>query len=211
MSTLATPRPAIHPVRSEDSVPLAVSPDIRLHVSNEDFERLCRKNPDLRLERTARGELIVMAPAGTESGGRNGKLTQRMGNWSDADGTGEFFDSSTGYTLPDGATRSPDASWIRKDRWNALTSEQKRKFAPICPDFIVELCSPSDDREEVRQKMREYLACGSRLGWLIDPSDGTVEVYRPGRPVETLHRPSTLSGEDVLPGFVLALKGILFE
>lgn len=192
-------------------MPLAVPPGIRLHVSNEDFERLCRQNPDLRLERTARGELIIMAPAGTGSGGRNAKLTTRLGVWTEADGTGEHFDSSTGYTLPDGATRSPDASWIRKERWNALTSEQKERFAPICPDFAVELCSPSDDREVVRQKMREYLACGLRLGWLIDPRDQSVEIYRPGRPVETLQRPTTLSGEDILPGFVLDLKGILFD
>ena len=117
MSTLAPPRSAKPPVRSE-STTLAVPPDVRLGVSHADFEELCRNNPDLRLERTVEEELIVMAPAGTDSGGRNARLTQRLGNWSDADGTGKFFDSSTGYRLPDGATRSPDASWIRQDRWN---------------------------------------------------------------------------------------------
>jgi Uma2 family endonuclease len=152
-----------------------------------------------------------MPPVGTESGGRNAKLTQRLGNWSEADGSGEFFDSSPGYTLPNGATRSPDASWIRKDRWNALTPAQKKKFAPIYPDFVVELCSPSDDRKDIREKLSEYIAQGARLGWMLDPDERSVEIYRPGRPVEVLQHPRTLSGEDVLPGFVLDLKGILFD
>ena len=118
---------------------------------------------------------------------------------------------STGFRLPNGATKSPDASWVRKERWNALTPEQKKTFAPICPDFAVELCSPSDEREDVQEKMREYMSQGLRLGWLIDPSDGMVEIYRPGQPVEILNKPAKLSGEDVLPGFVLDLKGILFD
>jgi Uma2 family endonuclease len=211
MSTLVGDHPRESLTRSGETLDLAVPPDVRLRVTDEDFWRLCQLNPDLRLERTARGELIVMAPAGTESGGRNAKLTTRLGIWAEANGTGEHFDSSTGYTLPNGATKSPDASWIRKERWNALTPEQKKKFAPICPDFAAELCSPSDDKEKAREKMREYMSQGLRLGWLIDPNDGTVEIYRPGRPVETLNKPATLSGEDVLPGLVLDLKGILFD
>jgi Uma2 family endonuclease len=194
---------------SRPALALAVPSDVRLRVSDDDFWRLCQNNPDLRLERTAGGDLVIMAPAGTGSGGRNARLTTRLGVWAEADGTGEHFDSSTGYKLPNGNTRSPDASWIRKQRWNELTLEQKEKFAPICPDFAVELCSPSDDKENVRKRMREYMSQGARLGWLIDPMGGTVEIYRPGRPVETLTRPATLSGEDVLPGFVLDLKGIL--
>ncbi len=197
--------------RPATMVELQVPIESGLMVSDEVFARLCRQNPDLRMERTAQGELIVMAPAGTESGGRNAKLTTRLGVWTEADGTGESFDSSTGYKLPDGNTRSPDASWIRRERWNSLTPEQKAGFAPICPDFAVELCSPSDDRADVREKMREYIANGLRLGWLIDPIGGEVEIYRPGRPVETLASPAALSGEDVLPGFVLDLKGILFD
>jgi Uma2 family endonuclease len=188
-----------------------VPPGVKLRVSNAGFWRLCGANSDLRLERTARGELIIMSPAGTESGGQNAILTMRLGIWTEADGTGKHFDSSTGYTLPNGATRSPDASWIHKERWNTLTLKEKRRFAPICPDFAVELCSPTDDRKEVQEKMREYLSCGLRLGWLIDPEAGIVEIYRPGRPVETLEKPAVLSGEDVLPGFVLDLKGILFD
>jgi len=197
--------------RPATMVELQVPIESGLMVSDEVFARLCRQNPDLRMERTAQGELIVMAPAGAESGGRNAKLTTRLGVWTEADGTGESFDSSTGYKLPDGNTRSPDASWIRRERWNSLTPEQKAGFAPICPDFAVELCSPSDDRADVREKMREYIANGLRLGWLIDPKSRTVEVYSPGRPVETLKDPATLSGEDVLPGFVLDLKGILYD
>lgn len=152
-----------------------------------------------------------MAPAGTESGGRNARLTMRLGVWAEVDGSGNHFDSSTGYVLPNGATRSPDASWIRRERWEALSPEDRRKFAPICPDFVVELMSPSDNREDVRKKMREYLAQGARLGWLLDPDAMEAEVYRPGREVETFTRPATLSGEEVLPGFVLNLKGILFD
>jgi Uma2 family endonuclease len=211
MSRGAQAKPGTRRRRSGEPVALLVPPDVRLRVSDEGFWRLCRENPDLRLERTARGGLIVMAPAGTESGRRNSKLTMRLGVWAEADGTGEHFDSSTGFRLPDGYTRSPDASWVRKERWNALAPEQKEGFAPICPDFAVELCSSRDEKEATRRKMGKYLANGLRLGWLIDPWDGTVEVYRPGRPVETLQKPATLSGEGVLPGFVLDLKGILFD
>jgi Uma2 family endonuclease len=182
-----------------------------LTLGDRAFWKLCRANPDLRLERTAGGELEIMAPAGSESGGRNGRLTQRLGNWSDGNGTGKFFDSSAGFTLPNGATRSPDASWLPLGRWLAIPPEQREAFAPICPDFVAEIRSPGDSLGKLRKKMREYIAQGARLGWLIDPERGEVEVYRPGRPVEVLTRPATLSGEGVLPGFVLDLKGILFD
>jgi Uma2 family endonuclease len=199
-------------LRKVERISLVVpSPRSGLRVTDRVFWWLCGANSDLRLERTARGELIVMSPAGAETGGRNAKLTMRLGIWAQADGTGEFFDSSTGYTLPNGATRSPDASWIVRHRWEALTPAQRRRFAPICPDFVVELRSPPDTKEDARAKMREYLEQGARLGWLLDPDTTEVEIYRPGRPVETLSRPVTLSGEDVLPGFVLDLKGILFD
>ena len=191
------------------TIALNVTPQTRLRVTEKAFRRLCRDNGDLRLERTSRGELIVMPPAGTESGGRNAYLTMRLGNWSEADGTGRFFDSSAGYRLPNGATRSPDASWIERSRWEALSPAERRRFAPICPDFVAELLSPSDDRAEGRAKMVEYLEQGARLGWLLDPDSGEVQIYRPGRAPETLRNPTTLSGEDVLPGFVLDLKGIL--
>jgi Uma2 family endonuclease len=179
-----------------------------LRVSPKAFWRLCCDNRDLRLERTARGELIVMAPAGSETGLRNMGLSGQVWNWAHANGTGLSFDSSTGYTLPNGAVRSPDASWIIRERWEALSHEDRRKFAPICPDFVVELTSPSDEsrRPKVQKKMREYIEQGARLAWLIDPDAGEVEVYLP---VQTLARPRTLDGEGVLPGFVLDLQDIL--
>jgi Uma2 family endonuclease len=181
-----------------------------MRVSDRAFEKLCQVNPDLRLERTARGVLEVMPPTSGDTGQKNGWLTAQVVLWAMDDGSGVAFDSSTGFTLPNTAVRSPDASWILNDRWNALPEERRRiGFAPICPDFVVELRSNSDSKETLRQKMREYLEQGVRLGWMLDPLDGAVEIYRPGRPVEILDKPATLSGEDVLPGFVLKLKGIL--
>ena len=195
--------------RAAETVALAVPSDVRLLVSVEDFGRLCAANGDLRLERTARGELIAMSPAGSESGMRNAALSAQLWIWARADGTGVAFDSSAGFTLPNGAIRAPDASWFRKERWEALPVKQQEGFAPICPDFVVELCSPSDSFKAGSEKMGEYLDNGARLGWLIDPMSASVAIYRPGREVETLNRPTSLSGEDVLPGFVLDLKGIL--
>jgi Uma2 family endonuclease len=174
------------------------------------FLRLCSANPDLRLERTAQGELVIMPPAGAGSGGRNLSLTGQLYNWVEASGLGKGFDSSAGFTLPNGAIRSPDASWVDQDRWDALTPDEQEGFAPLCPDFVVELRSKTDSLREVRAKMRESRSQGARLGWLIDPKRRVVEVYRPGRRVAVLQAPATLSGEDVLPGFVLDLKGILF-
>jgi Uma2 family endonuclease len=193
------------------TIPLMVPRESGLRASPRAFWRLCVANPGLRLERTAKGEVIVMAPAGSDSGWRNGKLTMRLGNWSEADDTGEFFDSSTGFTLPNGAVVSPDASWVVRERWLALAREARKRFAPICPDFVVEISSPSDEIDQAREKMAQYLAQGVRLGWLLDPRSGLAEIYRPDRPVEILVQPATLSGEDVLPGFVLDLQGILFD
>lgn len=197
--------------RSSGLIPLMVPERSGLRVSDKSFWRLCRDNRDLRLERTARGELIVMAPAGSESGCRNAGLTAQLWNWNRASGLGYCFDSSAGYRLPNGATRAPDASWIARDRWEALSLDERRRFAPICPDFVAELMSPTDNRETVRAKLREYLDQGARLGWLLDPDAAEAEIYRPGRPAEVRSRPATLTGEDVLPGFVLDLKGILFD
>jgi Uma2 family endonuclease len=195
-----------------ETVALALPPDVRLYVSPRGFYRLCRANPELRLERTARGVVEAMPPAFGGTGARNARLTTQVGVWSWNDGTGTAFDSSAGFTLPKGAVRSPNASWIRNERWNALTKEQRdNSFSPICPDFVVELRSRSDRMKKPRMKMREYIAQGARLGWLLDPMRGTVEICRPDRPVERPSKPTALSGEDVLPGFVLDLKGILFD
>ena len=197
--------------RSEEVLSVAIPAGVRLRIGPDAFWRLCAANRDLRLERTARGELIVMAPAGSESGYHNARLTARVGVWAEADGTGVYFESSAGFTLPNTAVRAPDVAWISKDRWNTLTPQQKKKFAPICPDFVIELRSPSDKKEDVRAKMHEYVAQGARLGWMLDPQDCTVEIYRPDHPPEILTRPESLSGEGVLPGFVLELRGILFD
>jgi Uma2 family endonuclease len=184
-----------------------------LRVSDEDFWRLCQENRDLRLERTEKGVVEIMPPTSGGTGNKNARLTAQLVFWSLADGTGVAFDSSTGFKLPNGATRSPDASWVRKERWNSLTEQEKEeKFAPLCPDFVIELRSRSDkNKGKLQKKMHTFMNHGARLGWLIDPMEGTVEVYRPGQPVEILQKPATLSGEDVLPGFVLDLKGILFD
>jgi Uma2 family endonuclease len=149
-----------------------------------------------------------MSPTGSETGLRNTQLTGQLWWWNEQQGLGEVFDSSTGFRLPNGADRSPDASWVAKDRWLALTPAQRRRFAPLCPDFVAELRLPSDDLASLQAKMREYVANGARLGWLIDTGMQRVEIYRPEQPVEVLERPETLSGEEVLPGFVLRLERI---
>ncbi|MEH2144827.1 Uma2 family endonuclease [Nostoc sp.] len=176
-----------------------------LELTDEQFFQICQANRDLKFERTATGELIIMPPTGGETGNRNGRLNQQLFNWTDADGTGIAFDSSTCFKLPNSADRSPDAAWIKLERWDALTGEQKEKFPPICPNFVIELLSPSDSLKVAQDKMREYLDNGLRLGWLINRKSRQVEIYRQGQKVEILDSPTTLSGEDVLKGFVLNL------
>ncbi|UIE39845.1 Uma2 family endonuclease [Leptodesmis sichuanensis] len=190
---------------------MVVTLDLRpiLELTDEQFEQICRSNPDLKFERTAKGELVVVALTGGETGRRNIKLSARLETWSDAAGLGVAFDSSTGFRLPNGAIRSPDAAWICLERWESLTPEQRKKIVPLCPDFLVELRSPNDELEDLQAKMQEYLANGLKLGWLLDPDTQTVEIYRPDRAVEVLTNPTHLSGEDVLPGFCLNLTGIL--
>jgi Uma2 family endonuclease len=179
---------------------------IALQVSLEQFKVLAVANRDLRLERTAAGELIVNPPTGWESGKRNLSISRQVGNWVEENQElGEAFDSSTGFILPNGAIRSPDASWVSQERWQLA---EKGTFAKICPDFVVELRSKSDRRSELQAKMREYIDNGTRLGWLIDPQNRQVEIYRFGKEVEVLVNPSELSGEDILPGFVLDLKRV---
>ncbi|NJM69982.1 MAG: Uma2 family endonuclease [Scytonema sp. RU_4_4] len=177
-------------------------------VSHEQFKELAAVNRDLRLERTATGELIVMPPTGSDTGKRNIDIEGQLWLWNRQTKSGVVFDSSTGFHLPNGADRSPDASWVRLKRWEALTPQQREGFAPICPDFVVELRSPSDGIEKLRAKMREYIENGASLGWLIDRNNRKVEVYRQEQDVEVLDNPSTLSGEDVLVGFTLDLTEI---
>ena len=185
---------------------LNLNPIIKL--TDEQFFQLCQENENIRLERTAKGELIIMSPAGGEASNRNAGLTAQVWIWNEQNKLGKVFDSSTGFKLPNGADRSPDASWVTLERWNALTSEQKKKFPPICPDFVVELMSPSDSLKETQDKMKEYRDNGAGLGWLINRKSRQVEIYRQGAEVELLSSPATLSGEDVLPGFVLSLESI---
>jgi Uma2 family endonuclease len=182
---------------------------IGLYVTQEQFAALAAANRDLRLERTALGELIVNPPTGWETGERNSSLTGQLYRWyEDSEDLGKVFDSSTGFILPNGATRSPDASWVSRERWQALTPEQKGTFANICPDFVVELRSSSDSLKSLQDKMMEYINNGARLGWLIDPPQQRVEIYQPGKDVEVLENPAELSGETVLPGFVLNLRRV---
>lgn len=197
------------PLANPSPLTLRFAPEIEL--TDELLWKICVANPELRIERTVGGDLEIMSPAGSESSHQNSLLISRLVVWNDAQGdaAGVCFDSSGSFILPDGAERSPDASWITRERWTALTAEERRRFAPICPDFVAELRSPSDALRKLREKMREYLANGARLGWLIDPIRGMVEVYRPGHEVEVLTRPERVDGGDVLPGFVLELRGIL--
>lgn len=182
-----------------DLRPIAILTDDR-------FEQLCAANPEIKFERTAAGELVIMSPTGGETGKINAKLISRFVVWNERTNSGEVFDSSTCFKLPNGGDRSPDVAWVSQSRWDALTPEQKRKFPPLCPDFVLELLSPSDDLRLTQAKMREYLDSGARLGWLINPEDKKVEIYRSGQAVEVLDAPATLSGETVLPEFTLDLN-----
>jgi len=177
-----------------------------LKLTREAFLDLVAANPELQLERTSTGELVIMPPTGGETGDRNDEISFQIRAWNKQTKLGKTFNSSTGFNLPNGATRSPDASWVRIDRWEALTSAEQEAFPPLCPDFVVELRSPTDNLKKLQAKMQEYIEQGAQLGWLIDPKTKQVEIYRLGQDKEVLSQPTTLSGEDVLPGFVLDLR-----
>ncbi|MEG3937615.1 Uma2 family endonuclease [Microcoleus sp. S36b_A3] len=185
---------------------LNLNPIIKL--TDEQFFQLCQENENIRLERTAKGELIIMSPAGGETSNSNAGLTAQIWIWNQRNKLGKVFDSSGGFKLPNGANRAPDACWVKLERWDALTPEQQKKFPPICPDFVVELMSPSDSLKETQDKMKEYRDNGAVLGWLINRRSRQVEIYRQDREVEVLESPATVSGEDVLPGFILNLESI---
>jgi Uma2 family endonuclease len=194
-----------------ETLTLNVPPAVGL--TDEQFYQLCIANEPWQLELTQTGELIIIPPTGGESGIRNSNLTTDLNLWNRQTKLGKVFDSSTEFKLPSGAYRCPDAAWVKLERWEALTKDEKRRFPPICPDFIIELRSESDALEKLRTKMREYQENGASLGWLIDPQTPLVEIYRPGQDVEVLNfsydNPPQLSGEEVLPGFVLDLTIIL--
>jgi len=182
-----------------------------LTLTREQFYQLCESNPKAKLERNANGVLIVMAPAGGETSAQNFELYLDLGQWNRQTKKGKAFDSSGGFALPNGADRSPDLAWITIEKWNALSAEERRGFLPLCPDFAVELLSPSDSWKQGLIKMEEYRENGCRLGWLLDPKKKRVAIYRSDRPVEILDNPVTLSGEDVLEGFVLNIAELWSE
>jgi len=182
--------------------------ELKINLTDEQFWQLCHDNDNLRFEATANGELIIMPPTGGSTSERNADLTFQLQAWNRQTHLGKVFDSNGGFELPNGAKRAPDASWVKLERWNALTPEEQDRFLPLCPDFVVELMSPSDTLAETREKMEEYIANGAKLGWLINRKKRQVEIYRPQQEVEILDHPQTVSGEDILPGFVLDLATI---
>lgn len=177
-------------------------------MNDDEFFDFCQRNKGLRIEMEADGEIIFMPPTGSETGIKNFKLTTKFGNWVEKDGSGEGFDSSTGFVLPNGAKRSPDLSWISLEKWNAIPKAKRKKFAPVCPDFVVELRSETDSLSKLKDKMEEYIENGASLGWLIDAAKRKVYVYRPNAEVEVLENPNEISGEPLLKGFTLNLKEI---
>ncbi len=177
-------------------------------ITDEYFNQLCFLNPELKLETNNEGELIIMSPTGSETGRKNSDLNYQLQAWNRKHKLGVVFDSSTGFTLPSEAKRSPDVSWISLERWNSLTPEEKKGFAPIAPDFVIELMSPTDDLLTVQEKMKEYMSNGVCLGWLINPEDKQVEVYRPGKVKEVLDHPNILANNDILPGLIVELDSI---
>jgi Uma2 family endonuclease len=179
-----------------------------INLTKEQFYQLCEENPDLKLERNPQGELIIMPPTGGETGRSNVNLILQVASWNEQNQLGEVFDSSTGFTLPSGADRSPDVSWVEKSRWDALTKEQKERFIPLCPDFVIEILSPNDSLKKTQQKMQEYIDNGCSLGWLLNRKKQEVEIFRPGKDVEILSLPQTLSGESILPGLIVNLQKI---
>jgi Uma2 family endonuclease len=177
-------------------------------ISDRELEQLCAHNPEIRFETTPQGKLIVMSPTGSESGRKNSSLLAQVWYWNNQNKLGEVFDSSTGFKLSNGAIRSPDVSWISKERWYSLSQEQQRKFAPIDPDFVIELISPTDDLNALQQKMVEYIDCGVKLAWLINPDEKQVEIYRINRSKEILNNPNSLSGDNILPNLNVILAEI---
>ena len=196
--------------KQEQATDFGVTGTLRLHLgalmrrmTDAEFFEFCMQHKDLRIERTSVGDLIIMPPTGGKTGNSNFTLTSKAGIWVERDGTGVGFDSSTCFVLPNGAIRSPDVSWIRRERWDALTEDEQAVFPPLCPDFVIELRSRTDSLKELQAKMEEYIANGAQLGWLLDPKGRAAYIYRPGRAVECLDAPPTLAGDPELPGFVL--------
>ncbi|MCC5663417.1 Uma2 family endonuclease [Nostoc sp. CHAB 5784] len=195
------------PVATE-IIPVVLQLQPAIALTDDQFYEFCQLNHDFRIERNAAGELVIMPPTGSETDERNFNLVGQLWVWTKQDGTGVGFGSSGGFTLPNGAVRSPDAAWIKRDRWEAIPAELRKKFAPICPEFVIELRSQSDRLQILQDKMQEYIDNGTQLGWLIDRKQRRVFIYRPNIAVEKLDNPKTLYGEPLLPGFVLDLSQV---
>ena len=203
------PNESLHSPISAEGITMLLRLPPDLHLTDDRFYEFCRLNRELRIERTAQGGLVIMSPAGGDTSDKNAEITMQLRLWAKQEGTGRSFDSSGGFLLPNGATRSPDASWVRHDRLATLTAEERAKFLPLCPDFVVELRSPTDSLSALQDKMREYMDNGAQLGWLIDPLGDQVFVYRPGAPAERLEDPDSVSADPVLPGCHLELDEVL--
>jgi len=199
---------ALNPTQLDVHIPPELIGLTHQLVTPKQYEQLCRKYGDVRLELTSTGELIIMPPTGLESGPRNSNLTRQLDLWAENDGSGLCFDSSTIFALPNGARRMPDAAWVKREKWDTLTKEQKQRFGPLCPDFVVELSSRTDRLSQLRNKMVEYIVNGACLGWLINPFSRQVYVYRPGEEGVILENPETISGNPPLSGFELNLTKI---
>ena len=202
------PQPTAVATEAAGTPPLVLRLSPLIELTDEQFAQFCGLNPELHIERTATGELEIMSPTKGPTGNRNAKITTQLENWTERDGTGLSFDSSMGFTLPNGAIREPDASWVPKSRLAALSPQDRNRFLPLCPDFVIELRSDSDRLSVLQAKMQEYIANGAQLGLLIDPLDRRVYIYRPDRDVQTLENPKTVSAAPILPGFTLDLKEI---
>ncbi|MFN6519187.1 MAG: Uma2 family endonuclease [Nostoc sp. CreGUA01] len=189
-------------------VPIVLQLQPAIALTDDQFYDFCQLNPDFRIERNAAGELVIMPPTGSETDERNFDVIVQLGIWTKQDGTGVGFGSSGGFTLPNGAVRSPDAAWIKRTRWEAIPAQLRKKFAPICPEFVIELRSESDNLRILQHKMQEYIDNGTQLGWLIDRKQRQVFIYRPNTKVEVLDNPKILCGEPLLPGFVLDLSQV---
>ena len=200
----------MHPIPEPDipdHLVLHLGPIVQ-RMSEEEYFQFCQRHPDLRIELTSEGDLIIMPPTGGETGRSNFNLSGVFAHWVMTDGTGIGFDSSTEFALPNGAFRSPDVAWVRKERWEALSPAERKRFPPLCPDFVIELRSDSDRLRTLQAKMQEYIDSGAQLGWLIDPLEKKVWIYRPDAAVECLDNPGSVSGDPLLSGFVLVLDRI---
>ena len=191
-----------------DSAPIAINLPTLSQMTMPEFYEFCQVNPELRIERSAKGEVIIMSPAFSDSGNRNFNLAVQLGVWAEKDGTGIGFDSSAGFTLPNGATRAPDVAWIKADRWDELAEAEKASFAPLCPDFVIELRSASDSLITLQAKLQEYIENGAVLGWLIDLKQRQVHIYRPNQAIEILENPEAVTGDPELPGFILKMAKV---